>query len=58
MGCSATSLCPGSLQRPTAWPKAQRDSAASTRAIPLAVEREDGYLWSEPKLNRRITLVR
>ena len=26
--------------------------------ITLAVEREDGYLWSEPKLNRRITLVR
>jgi hypothetical protein len=26
--------------------------------VTLAVEREDGYLWSEPKLNRRITLVR
>jgi hypothetical protein len=26
--------------------------------VTLAVEREDGYLWSEPALNRRITLVR
>jgi hypothetical protein len=26
--------------------------------LTLAVEREDGYLWSEPALNRRITLVR
>lgn len=32
---------------------------ARTRVmVTLAVEREDGYLWSEPKLNRRITLVR
>ncbi len=26
--------------------------------IPLDVERGDGYLWIEPRLNRRITLVR
>jgi hypothetical protein len=26
--------------------------------VTLVVEREDGYLWSEPALNRRITLVR
>jgi hypothetical protein len=26
--------------------------------VTLAVEREDGYLWSEPALSRRITLVR